>query len=596
MTVIEAKGSWEGVERPTRAPSSPPPAEPSPRRGAFGRYFARSGWAHALLLLGVWLFLFPFLWMLATSVKTDEELTGSAVLPEFVTFRGASPYVRAGVTPERPADVAAGKWRELLPRLTGEAERAVGAYQAGHAAQASLGAFDAGAARASAATRLVDAAVGRLDRRLWAEDDERLTGAFRGLLTDAAVADALAESVARLELSSFQIRTLDFHIYNLTQGAAFAKDWRVESGPGKLSATGDTTLLSYDFPSASSMPVVLRHDFQLPTGVKAADLHKLLLSVRCDNSWHRVNVTLDAGGKRWMSDESTYLAQNRAQSLIYQPPTFDDELMRAKVWVTLKPVEGDAGSADEGAATIRVTVTPSSTPVANWGKVVRNYDRAFKSVPFWLYIRNSVILVALCTAGSLFSAAFVGYAFARLNWPGRSVALLLLLATIMLPAQVTMIPGFMIWRALHWYNTLNPLWVPSFFGSAFFVFLMTQHMRTIPRELEEAARIDGLNAVQSWYYVILPNVKPTLAAIAILSFMGAWNEFMGPLIYLRDQSRFPLSLGLYGLGLLRIDSGADYSWTVVMAGNMLMTLPVIAVFFLFQRYFVQSMTMTGMKG
>jgi multiple sugar transport system permease protein len=247
-------------------------------------------------------------------------------------------------------------------------------------------------------------------------------------------------------------------------------------------------------------------------------------------------------------------------------------------------------------ATLRLTITPSSALQANWGKIIRNYGRAFKAVPFWCYIGNSIMLVALCTLGSLFSASFVAYAFARLNWPGRSVAFMLLLSTMMLPHQVTMIPGFMIWRAVHWYNTLNPLWVPAFFGSAFFIFLMTQHMRTIPKELEEAARIDGLNALQSWYYIILPNVTPTLAAIAILSFMGSWNEFMGPLIYLRDQTKFPLSLGLYGLGLLRLDSGADYSWSVVMAGNMLMTIPVIVVFFLFQRYFVQGMTMTGMKG
>jgi multiple sugar transport system permease protein len=125
---------------------------------------------------------------------------------------------------------------------------------------------------------------------------------------------------------------------------------------------------------------------------------------------------------------------------------------------------------------------------------------------------------------------------------------------------------------------------------------MTQHMRTIPRELEEAARLDGLNAVQSWYYIMLPNVKPTLAAIAILSFIGAWNEFMAPLIYLRDQTKFPLSLGLYGLGLMNKTNAADYSWSVIMAGNMLMTVPVILVFFLFQRYFVQGMTLTGMKG
>jgi ABC-type glycerol-3-phosphate transport system permease component len=328
------------------------------------------------------------------------------------------------------------------------------------------------------------------------------------------------------------------------------------------------------------------------------DLHKLTLAIKPDNSWHRVSATLDIGGNRWAAQEDNYIAQHRPTAFLFQPPTFEDELMRAKTWTSLKrvgPTPAPTGLA-ASAASFRLIIKPSSTLQANLGKIWRNYDRAFKSVPFWKYMTNSLLLVVLCTTGSLFSATFVAYAFARLHWPGRSIAFLLVLSTMMLPGQVTMIPGFMIWRALHWYNTLNPLWVPAFFGSAFFIFLMTQHMRTIPKDLEEAARIDGLNALQSWYYIILPNVTPTLAAIAILSFMGAWNEFMGPLIYLRDQTRFPLSLGLYGLGLMRTTPGSDFGWSVVMAGNMLMTVPVIVVFFLFQRYFVQGVTLTGMKG
>jgi multiple sugar transport system permease protein len=162
---------------------------------------------------------------------------------------------------------------------------------------------------------------------------------------------------------------------------------------------------------------------------------------------------------------------------------------------------------------------------------------------------------------------------------------------MMLPAQVTMIPSFMIWRSLGWYNTLNPLWVPAFLGGAFFVFLMVQHMKTIPRELEEAARIDGLNAVQTWWYIIVPLVKPAAAAVAIMTILGAWNDFLGPLIYLRDQDRFPLSLGLFGI---RADV-ANTDWTMIMAANVLMILPVVIMFIVFQRYFVQGMTMSGGK-
>jgi ABC-type glycerol-3-phosphate transport system permease component len=242
------------------------------------------------------------------------------------------------------------------------------------------------------------------------------------------------------------------------------------------------------------------------------------------------------------------------------------------------------------AATLRLIITPSSTARAIWGKLTRNYFRVFHSIPFWTYVVNSVILVVLTTLGAVFSSTFVAYAFARLHWPGRSIAFVVLLATMMLPVQVTMVPTFLIWRQLGWYNTLNPLWVPAFFGIAFFIFMMTQHMKTIPRELEEAARLDGLNALQTWYYIILPQVKPAAAAIAIMAFMGAWNDFLGPLVYLRDQSRFPLSLGLFAS---QLENFGD--WTLIMAGNVLMTLPVLVIFFVFQRYFVQGMTMSGMK-
>jgi multiple sugar transport system permease protein len=541
--------------------------------------------------------------MLATSMKTDEELADNALVPEILTFRPVSPYVKKPITPVKPSDVTTKRWDEMLPQLTSMASAAIARFQKTRPPQASIEKFDDDAHRASAASRLVNDLVAKIDRRLWiAETDKPLIDEFRSLLTDDAVSAALSDALARLELFTFQLRTLDLHIYNLTEGADFADTWHVESGPAKLFKTGNTTRLSYHFDSPASDPIVLRHDFRLPPGVKSADLHKLILSTGADNSWHRVNAIFDVAGERWESDAAIAIAQYRPLSLLFQPPTFDDELMRAKVWTSLQktgpsPPSSDAKIAGEGEpATLRITITPSSTIRANYEKARRNYVRAFQSVPFWRYITNSVVLVALCTLGSLFSASFVAYAFARLNWPGRSIAFLVLLSTMMLPGQVTMIPGFMIWRAVHWYNTLNPLWVPAFFGSAFFIFLMTQQMKTIPKELEEAARLDGLNALQSWYYVILPQVKPVLAAIAILSFIGAWNDFLGPLIYLRDQTKFPLSLGLYGLGLLRAQGGADYNWTVVMAGNMLMTVPVIVVFFLFQRYFVQGMTLTGMKG
>jgi ABC-type glycerol-3-phosphate transport system permease component len=384
---------------------------------------------------------------------------------------------------------------------------------------------------------------------------------------------------AALELFGMQVRSLDARVFSIPP------KWELVSGEThELLPSGAATQWRY---RVDRQPLIIQTRFDFP--IAPDDLHKLILSLKPDDSWHRIDAQLIIGRQTWRSGRSTYLAQHRPTSILFQPPTFEDSMSQPKIWVPL--VETPSIAALDGQrAALQITLTPSSTPRAIWGKLTRNYERIFRSVPLWQYVFNSIVLVALSVVGTLLSTTFVAYAFARLRWPGRSFAFLLLLATMMIPAQVTMIPTFLIWRELGWYNTLNPLWAPAFFGSAFFIFMMVQHMRTIPRELEEAARIDGLGFVQTWYYIILPQVKPAAAAVAVMTFLGAWNDFLGPLIYLRDQSRFPLSMGLFAA---QIENSGD--WTMIMAGNVLMTLPVIVLFFVCQRYFVQGVTLSGMK-
>jgi multiple sugar transport system permease protein len=554
----------------------------------FGRYIAERGWAHLTLLCGVGIFLFPFVWMLGVSMKTDEEVTSGRLLPTLPIFRAQSPYVRDMPVTPRPQDVSASSWDEVLPMLTQAARLALEKIPLPAGTQST----DAKALRDTAATYLVGELQGKLDVTLWAQPPEKVLAAFVPLLDEPTLSGAMDDCQGRLEFRGLNVRSLDAHIFPLSSGSDIATQWTVESGPGELVAVpGKAACLRYHFKSPDDSPIVLRYDFDFP--VDPDQLHKLVLSMKGDDSWHRIDAALDVGTKHWDSDLTSYIAQNRAGSIMFQPPGFDDQTYQPKIWIPLKPVDRPAVVRGTGSypANLRLTIRPSSTVQAIYGKMQRNYLRAFRSVPLWTYVGNSVLLVALQMVGSLFSAAFVAYAFARLHWPGRSVAFAILLSTMMLPGQVTMIPSFMIWKSLGWYNTLNPLWIGSWFGSAFFIFLMTQNMKTIPRELEEAARIDGLNPLQTWWYIILPLVKPTLAAIAIMVFMGAWNEFMGPLIMLRDQAKFPLSLGLFGM---KVDQGAD--WPLIMAGNMLMTAPVILIFFLFQRYFIEGVTVSGMKG
>jgi ABC-type glycerol-3-phosphate transport system permease component len=542
-----------------------------------GRWIARKGWVHVLLLTGVVVCVYPLVWMFLTTVKTDEELGGDDALPAIPAFRDSSPYVRDEVAVQRLDDVDGARFSSLLPTLRGLATSAVIARLPARAPDS----VDSDRWALSAASVLLYRTIRQMPRQVWDESPEAVAGAYRELLTPDAITAAISDQLARLELSGLTLRALDGRQFALGAGG-----WRVESGSCSLVDEGPVTRVDYRFESSDAPPLVLVHDLALPDGVAPSDIHKLVVSMRADDSWHGVDATLDAGGVHWASTRTTYLAQNRPQSISFQPPGFDDTTMRAHTWV---PLRADGSSAGPGRLELRIS--PSSRLRAIGAKVERNYRRAFDSVPFFRYVGNSLVLVALTMAGAVFSSAFVAYAFARLSWPGRGVALVLLLSTMMLPSQVTMIPSFLVWREIGWYNTLNPLWVPAWLGNAFFVFLTIQHMKTIPRELEEAARIDGLGAVQTWWYVIVPQLKPTLAAIAIMSFLGAWNEFMGPLIYLRDQSKFPLSLGLFGM---RIDQGAD--WSMLMAANVMMTLPSIVIFFAFQRYFIEGMTVTGMKG
>jgi ABC-type glycerol-3-phosphate transport system permease component len=519
--------------------------------------------------------------MAATSMKTDDELTSGAWLPETPRFVSRSPYVLTAPAPARPIGVAPDHFARVLPMLRDATRVAVGAT-----------APDSPEHAAAGVAVLLNRMTGRIPADLWAGDEAALRKAYSALLTSEAIREALADRMGRFEIRGLLFRTLDAHVTSVCDPKTLAGTWHVESGDGQLVALPEGgAYLRYAFDGGDPQPITLSHDFDLPADF--ADLHRLMVSYKADRSWHRIDATLDVDGQRWASQRPTYLAQARPASILLQPPSFEDQTFKNKVWVPLKHVSSAPSSGGPRKATLRLTLSPSSTIAAIGAKMQFNYDRAFHYIPFWRYAFNSLLLVALCTAGTLFSSTFVAYAFARLRWPGRSVAFMLLLSTMMLPAQVTMIPSFMIWRELGWYNTLNPLWVPAWFGGAFFIFLMVQHMKTIPRELEEAARIDGLNAVQTWWYVIVPLVKPAAAAIAIMAAMGAWNEFMGPLIYLRDQSKFPLSLGLWGM---RTDFTQGTDWTLIMAGNVLMTVPVIVLFFVCQRYFIQGMAMSGMKG
>ena len=185
----------------------------------------------------------------------------------------------------------------------------------------------------------------------------------------------------------------------------------------------------------------------------------------------------------------------------------------------------------------------------------------------------------------------VAYGFARIRWPGRDLLFFLLVATMMLPGQVTMIPVFAVFRALGWVDTIYPLVVPHWLGTAFFVFMLRQFFMTIPLELSDSARIDGCSEWDIYRRVILPLSRPALATVGLFAFINAWNDFGGPLLYLNDERKATLSLGLQ-----QFVSQHDAEWSLLMAASALMTLPIVLIFFFAQRTFIQGITLTGIKG
>ncbi len=222
----------------------------------------------------------------------------------------------------------------------------------------------------------------------------------------------------------------------------------------------------------------------------------------------------------------------------------------------------------------------------------RNYVEAWvEYAPFNLYLINTLKITISVLIGALFSNTLVAYSFARLEWPGRDILFVILLSTLMLPYQVTLIPVFVLFSKLGWVNTHLPLIVPSFFGNAFFIFLLRQFLVTIPVELDDAAKIDGCGNFRILWQILLPLSKPALAAVAIFSFMGTWNDFLAPLIYLNRERLFTLSLGL-----LSFQTQYEVYWNHLMAASIIVLLPCLVIFFVAQRWFIQGITLTGLKG
>lgn len=216
----------------------------------------------------------------------------------------------------------------------------------------------------------------------------------------------------------------------------------------------------------------------------------------------------------------------------------------------------------------------------------------YPEMAFLTYLKNSLLYSGISTVGAVISSAIVAYGFSRIHWPGRDAVFFVMVMTLMLPFAVQMIPLYVVFTDIHWINTLLPLIVPSFFGNAFYIFLLRQFMLSIPMELSEAARIDGASEWQTFLFVIAPIAAPALAVVGVFQLVNSWNDFFQPLIFISNPDNYTLPLGLQ-----QFSTAHGQNWSILLAASTLFTIPMIVLFFLTQRLILRGLTLTGsLKG
>ncbi len=549
---------------------------------------ARTLVLYGLLVGGSAVFALPFLWMVGTSFKVDREMfterltlfPGRPIPAQRSPFLDQHYYAPTDLERyERVKEV-------ILQRL--QEDPAIASAPGG----------DHPDAEAIVAQGIYTRIRQTLPASVWEGEDAALHRAVRNGIDPQMVRKVVHHVSRALRLGSVRVRSFDLQEQELTDARSVSSFWTVDGESASLkdveNAGGTEAVLAYDFSAPGDQEVTLSATLELP--FESDRLFRTQISLTPDDGWHAIDFFIEYGGRRYQTKRPEYTGTFLPKVVTLQELGPDDapDASKIKLWLPYREIaSGPEFESRPGVARVQLVLRENGPLDAWWAKCSRNYTEALNYIPFWRYAATSVLLVILNVVGTIFSCSLAAYAFARLQWPGRNLCFGLMLATMMIPPQVTMIPYFLIMKHLGWYNTLNPLWVISFFGNAFNIFLLRQFMMGIPRDLEDAAKIDGCNFLQIYWNVIMPLIRPTLACIGIFTFMAVWNDFMGPLIYLSDQRLYPLSLGLFAFNVQMTE---NFNYGMMMAAALLMTLPVILLFFFAQKYFIQGIALTGTKG
>jgi ABC-type glycerol-3-phosphate transport system permease component len=408
-------------------------------------------------------------------------------------------------------------------------------------------------------------------------------------LAKAEGTDGQAKAIASA-YRALAVGAISFQGEGETTATAERPEWRQWPGaspaePAELDGKPGA-LLRYTDPPAPGLRVcgAVRASFDPPA---MRDVRNVTLQVHGDRSWRYVRVRLVLPGHGMYETDRRVLLSSATWTdviLVNQPEG-------AIPWGTYRLVQTGGTRRGDSRGTLAIDVLPASRAQVIFRKLANNYPRGLTFIPFGRYLLNTLLICGIVVLGTILSCSLVAYGLARVEWRGRNGLFYIIIGTMMLPFQVTMVPMFVVFAKLGWVDTYLPLTVPAFFGNAFFVFLLRQFFMTLPAELTDAARIDGCSEVGIYRRIVLPLAKPALATVGLFAFMGTWNDYIGPLIYLSDAGRYTLSLGL-----ATFSSQYGSYPGMLMAATTVMTLPIIVLFFLAQRTFIQGIALTGLKG
>jgi len=547
---------------------------------------ARRVFLHVVLVAGSILFSIPFIWLGSTSAKVPDEMYPPKWLPQIPSRVFKSPYImmRDNERASKPGRVSRENWE----RLAGPIRSAITAKLAG-LSDSVPDFFRPYLAESDLAEGIFARLLKRTPDELFEKVEPVATSWFAGNVDKDIACEVFDAVYRRVALSDIVFHGWDVSVEQPTNEQQFP--WNVVRGEVTLITRLEglrrpAQEVDYTFDKDHSFVLTTT----LPLKMDPKNLKKIVVSNHADRSWHELHLSVEMAGRRYEAAQPGFFGSDRWQDTTWQFRSADDNSIKMKTWLRIEEA-GPSPFNEPGKIKLTLECRQARGLWAAINKYANNYRDVLRMVPLWAYVKNSLFLVILNIIGQVIGSSLVAYSFARLKWPAREFCFVLVLATLMIPPQVTMIPVFLIFKNLGWYNTLKPLWVGSFFGSAFYIFLLRQFMKSIPTDLEDSAKIDGCGYFGIYRLIILPLIKPALAAIGIFTFMGTWNDFMGPLIYLNDQRLYPLSLGLFALQVFQV---ANFG--LMMAASVLMTLPVILLFFAAQRQFIQGVTLTGIKG